>query len=62
MEIYIEGVSSRKVTEVTEALCGTSFSKSLVSSLAELLDAELEAWRSRPLEAESYPYVCVDAR
>jgi putative transposase len=61
-EMYIEGVSTRKVTEVTEALCGTSFSKSLVSSLAGRLDAELEAWRSRPLEAESYPYVFVDAR
>jgi transposase-like protein len=62
MEMYVEGVSTRKVTEVTEALCGTSFSKSLVSSLAGRLDAELEAWRSRPLEAESYPYVFVDAR
>jgi putative transposase len=62
MEMYVEGVSTRKVAEVTEALCGTSFSKSLVSSLAGRLDAELEAWRSRPLEAESYPYVFVDAR
>src|SRR5918912_3189778 len=62
MEMYIEGVSTRKVTEVTEALCGTSFSKSLVSSLAARLDAELQAWRSRPLEAESHPYVFVDAR
>jgi putative transposase len=62
MEMYVEGVSTRKVAEVTEALCGTSFSKSLVSSLAGRLDAELEAWRSRPLEAESYSYVFVDAR
>ena len=62
MERYVEGVSTRKVAEVTEALCGTSFSKSLVSSLAGRLDSELEAWRSRPLEAESYPYVFVDAR
>jgi putative transposase len=62
MEMYIEGVSTRKVTEVTEAACGTSFSKSLVSSLAGRLDSELEAWRSRPLEAESYPYIFVDAR
>src|SRR5215210_4899785 len=45
MEMYVEGVSTRKVTEVTEALCGTSFSKSLVSSLAGRLDAELSAWR-----------------
>jgi len=34
MEMYVEGVSTRKVEEVTEELCGTSFSKSLISSLA----------------------------
>jgi len=62
MEMYVESVSTRKVKEVTEALCGTSFSKSLVSSLAGSLDAELEAWRSRPLEAKAYPYLLVDAR
>ena len=62
MEMYVEGVSTRKVTEVTEALCGTSFSKSLVSSLAGRLDAELEVWRSRKLRAKAYPYVFVDAR
>lgn len=62
MEMYVEGVSTRKVKDVTERLCGNSFSKSLVSSLATRLDAELEAWRSRPLEAEAYPYLFVDAR
>jgi putative transposase len=62
MEMYVEGVSTRKVKEVTEALCGTSFSKSLVSSLAGSLDSELEAWRIRRLEAEAYPYLFVDAR
>ena len=62
MEMYLEGISSRKVKEVTEELCGTSFSKSLVSSLAGSLDSELRAWRSRKLEAEAYPYVFVDAR
>ena len=61
MEMYVEGVSTRKVKDVTEELCGTSFSKSLVSSLAGRLDAELEAWRSRPLGAEGYPYLFVDA-
>jgi putative transposase len=61
MEMYVEGVSTRKVAEVTEALCGTSFSKSLVSSLAGSLDADLKAWRDRQLEA-AYPYVFVDAR
>jgi putative transposase len=62
MQMYVEGVSTRKVRDITEELCGTSFSKSLVSSLATRLDAELEAWRNRPLEAEGYPYLFVDAR
>ena len=62
MEMYIEGVSTRKVKDITEELCGTSFSKSLVSSLAGSLDAELRAWRERRLEVEAYPYLFVDAR
>jgi putative transposase len=61
-EMYLEGVSTRKVKDITEALCGTSFSKSLVSRLAGELDLELETWRARPLTAEAYPYVFVDAR
>src|SRR5215218_2777936 len=60
--MYVEGVSTRKVKEITEELCGTSFSKSLVSSLAGGLDSKLEAWRSRRLEAKAYPYLFVDAR
>jgi putative transposase len=55
MEMYVEGVSTRKVAEITEELCGTSFSKSLVSSLAGKLDAELAAWRERPLAGEGVP-------
>ncbi|MBA3474496.1 MAG: IS256 family transposase [Rubrobacter sp.] len=62
MQMYVEGVSTRKVREVTEELCGTSFSKSLVSRLARDLDSELNEWRERPLEAEGYPYLFVDAR
>ncbi len=62
MEMYVEGVSTRKVKDITEELCGTSFSKSLVSSLAGSLDAELEVWRNRALDAEGYPYLLVDAR
>jgi putative transposase len=61
MEMYVEGVSTRKVKDVTEELCGTSFSKSTVSDLAANLDAELRAWRSRPLKAKAYPYLFVDA-
>ena len=45
MQMYVEGVSTRKVKDVTEELCGTSFSKSLVSQLAGSLDSELAAWR-----------------
>jgi putative transposase len=62
MEMYVEGVSTRKVKDITEELCGTSFSKSLVSSLAGSLDAELRVWRNRRLEGMTYPYLFVDAR
>jgi putative transposase len=62
MEMYVEGVSTRKVREITEVLCGTSFSKSLVSELAVQLDTELAAWRHRPLTETTYPYLSVDAR
>jgi transposase-like protein len=62
MEMYLQGVSTRKVKGITEELCGTSFSKSLLSSLAGRLDSELSAWRDRQLEAEAYPYLFVDAR
>jgi transposase-like protein len=60
--MYVQGVSTRKVAEITEQLCGTRFSKSQVSTLAGRLDSELAAWRERPLTAPSYPYVWVDAR
>ncbi len=62
MEMYLEGVSTRKVKEITEELCGTSFSESLVSSLAGGLDVELRAWRERRMEAGAYPDLFVDAR
>ncbi len=62
MEMYLQGVSTRKVAAITEQLCGTSFSKSQVSALTGRLDAELAAWRERPLPATGYPYLTVDAR
>jgi transposase-like protein len=62
MEMYVEGVSTRKVKDITEELCGTSFSKSLISRLAGELDSELERWRNRPLHEKAYPYLFVDAR
>ncbi len=62
MEMYVEGVSTRKVRDITEVLCGTTFSKSLLSELAGQLDGELAAWRERPLNETAYPYLTVDAR
>jgi putative transposase len=62
MEMYLQGVSTRKVSKVTEQLCGTRFSKSQVSVLTGQLDEQLTAWRIRPLTAVSYPYLTVDAR
>ena len=59
-EMYVMGVSTRKVTEITEQLCGTEISASQVSRVASLLDEELEKFRSRPLSGE-YPFVYLDA-
>ena len=61
MEMYLQGVSTRKVAAVTEKLCGHSFSSQLVSKLAKQLDEKMEAWRERSLEGE-YPYLIIDAR
>ena len=62
MEMYVQGISTRKVAAITEELCGKSVSKSQVSALVGRLDPELAAWRSRPLTAAAYPYLVVDAR
>jgi putative transposase len=59
MEMYVQGTSTRKVGQVTEALCGVSVSKDQVSDLMASLDPALEAWRQRPLQA-FYPYVYID--
>ena len=59
--MYLEGVSCRKVTKITEQLCGCSFSKSTVSQLCVELDARLDAWRNRPLHQKKYPFLIVDA-
>ena len=60
-EMYIQGVSTRKVKAVTEELCGHSFSASSISRINAKLDGELEAFMRRPLE-EAYPYLILDAR
>jgi len=60
MEMVINGVSTRKVTNITEELCGTSFSKSTISDLCKELDPIVEAWNNRPL-TRAYPFLLVDA-
>ena len=58
-EMYVQGVSTRKVSKIVEQLCGASISSTTVSNLAAQLDAEFESWRSRPLP--EIRYLIVDA-
>jgi len=60
-EMYIQGVSTRKVKAVTEELCGHGFSASAISRINGKLDEELGKFAGRQLE-EPYPYVILDAR
>ena len=59
IEMYLAGVSTRRVSDVTEALFGTSVSASAMSELNKTVYERLDAWRSRPLEKQ-YPYVYLD--
>lgn len=59
-EMYVQGVSTRKVTEVMRELCGLEISSTQVSRATKLLDEELSRWRNRPIE--EVPYVFLDAR
>lgn len=61
MEMYLQGVSTRKVTRITEELCGASFSKSQVSQLCTQLDSVVGAWQGRSLKDYRYPFLIVDA-
>jgi transposase-like protein len=61
VEMYIQGVSTRKVQKVVEQLCGVLVSASQVSALVKGLDGELETWRRRSLGGQKYPYLVVDA-
>ena len=60
-EMYVQGVSTRKVKAVTEELCGHAFSASTISQINKGLDAALARFAGRPLE-EDYPYLILDAR
>jgi len=59
IEMYLAGVSVRRVEDITEALWGTRVSPSTVSDLNQKIYGTIEAWRARPIDAE-YPYVFLD--
>jgi putative transposase len=59
-EMYLQGVSTRKVAPILEQLCGTGVTSAQVSRATQLLDAELTQWRERPLG--HYEYLLLDAR
>jgi putative transposase len=60
-EMYVQGVSTRKVKAITEELCGHEFSASTISRINASLDEELAKFAARRLE-EDYPYLVLDAR
>lgn len=59
-EMVIAGVSTRKVAKVVETLCGTTYSKSMVSEVCKDLDTAVNEFRNRPLTT-AYPFVLIDA-
>lgn len=59
-EMYIQGVSTRKVTEILKTLCDCEISSSQVSNETKKLDEMVQAWRERPLK--SFSYIYLDAR
>jgi len=59
-EMYVQGVSTRKVTAVMQQMCGLDVSSTQVSRASQLLDEELNAWRQRPIGET--PYLVLDAR
>jgi putative transposase len=61
VEMYIQGVSTRKIKTITEELCGHSFSAAAISQLTKKMDEELNNWAERKLD-EEYPYLILDAR
>lgn len=61
MEMIINGVSTPKVAQITEELCGTEFSKSTMSELCKKLNSVVTGWNLWTLHEGSYPFVIVDA-
>lgn len=60
IEMYLAGVSVRRVEDITEALWGSKVSPSTISELNKKAYAHIEEWRNRPLKGGNYPYVYVD--
>jgi len=60
-EMYVQGVSTRRVAKITEELCGFEVTSTQVSRAASELDRVLDEWRERPLN-RAYPYLYLDAR
>ena len=60
IEMYLAGVSVRRVEDITEALWGSKVSASTISELNKKAYSNIEAWRNRPLRGGKYPYVYVD--
>lgn len=60
IEMYLAGVSVRRVEDITEALWGSKVSASTISELNQKAYVNIEAWRNRPLQGGKYPYVYVD--
>jgi transposase-like protein len=61
IEMWLQGVSTRKVAAITDELSSVTFSKSTVSELCKSLDQEVLAWQARDLSHHTYPYLFVDA-
>lgn len=61
IETVVNGVSSRKVTNIVEQLCGESVSKSFVSDIMKKINPKIEAFQNRSLTDRTYRYVYVDA-
>jgi transposase-like protein len=62
-EMYIQGVSTRRVSAILSELAGTlEISSTQVSRAAAALDVQLDLWRNRPLNDVAYPYLVLDAR
>ena len=60
IEMYLAGVSVRRVEDITEALWGSKVSPSTISELNKKAYVHIEDWRNRPLQGRRYPYVYVD--